>query len=71
MNTSPAGLSTCLDDYGDLLAIDEAAAVLRVHPNSIYSRIREGSLGAVRIGRRLTVPKIAIQRMIDDAQGVR
>ncbi len=44
------------DDLGDLLTIDEVAALLRTTPKAVYSMIDRGQLpGVARIGRRLRI----------------
>jgi excisionase family DNA binding protein len=60
-----------LADLPDVLTIDEAAAVLRISRGAAYqlaheylwSGGREG-LPVFRLGRRLRVPKVAIERLL-------
>ncbi len=40
----------------DYLTIGEVAALLRVHPQTIYSAVRRGQLRATRIGSAIRVP---------------
>lgn len=46
---------------------DEAAAHLRCHARSIDRRIDEGVIKAVKIGRRVLIPKAEIQRLLSGA----
>lgn len=64
---------TNLEDLPLALTVTEAAAVLRVSRSSAYEAIDRGELPAVRIGRRLRVPRYALARMlgIDDEDGDR
>lgn len=43
-----------------VLTRPEAAEFLRVHPRHVDAMIRRGELPAVRIGRRVLVPKNAL-----------
>jgi excisionase family DNA binding protein len=53
-----------LQELPDCLTINEAARVLRLGRNSCYEAIRRGDLQAVKIGRRLVIPKAAIERLL-------
>lgn len=53
-----------LADLPDGLKVGEAAAVLRLGLSAMYEAIRRGDIYAVQIGRRLTVPKTEIARML-------
>lgn len=44
--------------------IDEAAKLLGVGRNTAYEAARTGQLPTVRIGKRLLVPKVALDRML-------
>jgi excisionase family DNA binding protein len=47
------------------LTIEEAARSLGVGRNAAYEAARRGELPVVRIGRRLLVPKVALDRMLE------
>lgn len=49
-----------LDDAPDVMTVDEAAAVLHIGRNAMYALIHERKVYAVRIGRRLRVPKTSL-----------
>jgi hypothetical protein len=59
-----------LDDYGDVLTVEEAAAVLRISRASAYeaARIwrttRRDGLPVIQIGRRLLVPRTAMEMLL-------
>ena len=44
--------------------IEEAAAILGISRNGAYSAAREGTLPTIRIGKRLLVPKGALDRLL-------
>lgn len=45
----------------------EAAALLGLGRNSTYERINRGEIPSIRLGKRLLVPKAALERMLGDA----
>ncbi|MFW6175160.1 MAG: helix-turn-helix domain-containing protein [Chloroflexota bacterium] len=47
----------------------EAQRLLGLGRTTVYERIRDGSLPAVRIGRRLMIPREALLRMLSPEQG--
>lgn len=51
---------TTLAEAPDFLTIEEAAALLRIGRTAAYEATRRGELVAIRIGRRLRVPKAAL-----------
>ena len=48
----------------ETLTIDEAAKALGIGRNSAYAAARNGSLPVIRIGRRIVVPRQALERML-------
>lgn len=48
----------------EMLNINEASDVLRVHPETLRRFIREGRLGAYKIGRRKLISKEEIEKFI-------
>jgi len=44
--------------------VEEAAALLGIGRNSAYQAIASGELPVVRIGRRLLVPRAALERFL-------
>ena len=50
-----------------VLDIAEAAKLLGISRNSAYEAAARGELPTIRIGRRLLVPKLALERMLEDA----
>jgi excisionase family DNA binding protein len=50
------------------LTVEQAAEVLGVGRNSAYEAVRRGEIPVVRIGRRLVVPRAALERMLGEAK---
>jgi excisionase family DNA binding protein len=44
--------------------VEEAAALLGVNRNTCYDRIKAGEVPSIRLGRRILVPKAALDRML-------
>lgn len=49
-----------------VLTVDEAAAALGLHRQSVYAAIRNGELPAVRVGRKILVPREALERYLTE-----
>jgi len=56
------------------LSVAEAAAMLGLSRNAAYSAAKNGQIPVLRIGKRLLVPKIQLERLLqgeDNREGVR
>jgi excisionase family DNA binding protein len=49
-----------------VLSVEQAAKVVGIGRNTAYRMVHEGVLPALRLGRRLVVPKSALARLLDD-----
>lgn len=49
-----------------LSSIKETAYEFSVHPNTIRKHIHEGKIEIVRVGRRVLIPREAIEKFIAD-----
>lgn len=47
-----------------VLTVPEAARALGIGRNPAYAAVRRGDLPVIRIGRRLLVPKAALERLV-------
>ena len=47
--------------------IEEAAKLLGIGRNHCYEAAKRGEIPSIRIGRRLLVPKVALDRLLDGA----
>ena len=50
-----------------VLTVAEAGRILRLGRNSMYSAIARNEIPAIRVGRRLLVPRAALDRMLSEA----
>jgi len=48
-------------------SVAEAAQILGIGRNQAYDAIKKGELYAIRIGRRLVVPQVALDRLLSGA----
>ncbi len=48
----------------DVLTIEEARKVLRLGRNAAYQGIANGEIPSIRIGRRILVPRVALENML-------
>lgn len=58
------------DQTEAVLTIDEAARLLRLARNTAYAAAHRGEIPTVRIGRRLLVPRDALERMLEGRRAV-
>jgi excisionase family DNA binding protein len=47
--------------------IDEVARILGIGRNQAYEAVRAGQIPSIRIGKRLLVPRTALDRLLDRA----
>jgi excisionase family DNA binding protein len=48
-----------------VISVDEAAEALGVSRNTAYEAIKKGQLPHIRVGRRIVVPKLAFERLLE------
>ncbi len=53
----------------ETFTIEEAAEVLGVGRNTAYEAARRGEIPSIRLGRRILVPKAALERMLESGNG--
>ena len=56
-----------MDETRLTLRVEEAAKLLGISRGLAYHLIRVGELPSLRLGRRLVVPRRALDQLIDDA----
>jgi excisionase family DNA binding protein len=49
------------------LKIEEAAKILGISRNTAYEAVKSGQVPTLKIGRRLLVPRAALDRLLDSA----
>jgi len=52
------------------LTVEEAGAALGISRASAYEGVRRGEIPAIRIGRRVLVPRVALDRLLQMAESV-
>jgi len=55
------------EDLPIVLTMSEFAAVCRLGRNGAYEAVRRGEVPSLRIGRRLLIPKVGLQKMLEEA----
>ncbi|MDX6197893.1 MAG: Helix-turn-helix domain [Actinomycetota bacterium] len=60
---------TTSDDTPVVLTVDEVAAVLRISRGLAFAAVRAGTIPHVRIGRRILVPRTALDALLDVSTG--
>ena len=48
------------------LTVDEAAKLLGISRNLAYELVRLGQIPSVRLGRRIVVPRAALERVLEE-----
>lgn len=48
------------------LSIEEAAKVLGIGRNLCYDRVKTGEIPVIKIGRRLLVPRRALEKLLEE-----
>ena len=58
-----------MSNHSDPLVLTavETARLLRIGRGTVYEYIRCGSIPSIRIGRRILVPRAALERMLSEA----
>lgn len=49
------------------MTVEECAKYLRLSRAATYDGCANGSIPSVRVGRRILIPRVAIDRMLNDA----
>ena len=49
------------------LTVEQAAVILGISRATAYDAVARGEIPCIRIGRRILVPKIALEKMLDSA----
>ena len=53
------------------VSVDEAAKCLGISRGLAYAAVNDGSIPSIRLGKRLLVPRAALQRMLDGTANAR
>ena len=47
--------------------VDETAKILGLSRNAAYAAVATGEIPSVRLGRRIVIPRIALERLLEQA----
>jgi excisionase family DNA binding protein len=47
-----------------VITVEEAAEILRISRNGAYEAVKRKEIPSIRIGRRVLVPRIALEKML-------
>ena len=47
-----------------VITVEEAAEILRISRNGAYEAVKRGEIPSIRIGRRVLIPRIALEKML-------
>ncbi len=53
-----------MDDNKAVLSVSEAAKILNLSRNSAYEGVKRGEIPCIRVGKRLLVPRAALEKML-------
>ena len=59
-----------LDQYDDVLEVEEACEILHMGRNCIYTILQSGELKGYQHGRRWRIPKLAVIEYIKKKSGI-
>lgn len=59
-----------LEEYSDILTVEEACEVLRIGYNAIYALLGSGKLRGYRNGRVWRIPKESVKKFILENAGL-
>ncbi|HEX9321939.1 MAG TPA: excisionase family DNA-binding protein [Xanthobacteraceae bacterium] len=48
------------------MTVAELAALLRIGRNQCYEAVKRGEIRAIRIGRRILIPRVPIQQLLGE-----
>jgi excisionase family DNA binding protein len=51
---------------GQTMTVAELAALLRIGRNQCYEAVKRGEIRAIRIGRRILIPRVPIQQLLGE-----
>ena len=56
-----------MDDNKAVLSISEVAKILNLSRNSAYAGVKRGEIPCIRVGKRLLIPRAALEKMLIQA----
>ena len=59
-----------MEDKRLTLSVEETARLLGIGRNLCYDRVKTGEIPVIKIGRRLLVPRRALEKLLEQGQAV-
>lgn len=56
--------SVKLESCPEVLTVQETSRLLRLGRNATYEAIRRGEIPSLRVGRRIVIPRAALERLL-------
>lgn len=53
-----------MDDNKAVLSVSEVAKILNLSRNSAYEGVKRGEIPCIRVGKRLLIPRAALEKML-------
>jgi excisionase family DNA binding protein len=66
MSTTAASLRSERMEDKLTYSVEEAAKLLGIGRNLCYEKVRTGEIPALKIGRRILVPKVALEKLLSE-----
>jgi len=55
------------EDIALIYTVREATKLLHLSRNGIYKAVSEGQIPHIRVGKRILIPKIALEQLLNEA----
>ena len=59
-----------MNDNKLTLSVEEAAKLLGIGRNLAYEKVKTGEIPAIKIGKRLLVPKKALEKLLEEPKPI-
>ena len=59
-----------LDNYNDVLNVDEVCEILQIGKNTAYTLLNSGEIRCKRFGRKFIIPKICVADFLESTRYV-
>ena len=56
------------NDYSDVLTVEEASKALCIGKNSVYKLVNNHTLGSLRVGKKILIPRLCLVDFIQSAR---
>lgn len=67
-NTIVSSATETVDDSAAPYSVEEAAKIAGLNTKTMYAAVRDGSVPAIRIGRKILIPREAFDRLLAEGK---